>query len=368
MGPDISLQLLEQGSAVAEMRGFESVSITSSMGKLATSYQIAYSQRSSDLDVDSLVAPGDEVELRLEGEPIVAGYIDREDIKLAATGTSHSVRGRSYLGDLEDCSAFLTGRSQKLRDVALVDIVDALVSDYGIETIYLADDIEAFRTFAIRRSESVGNAVRRACALRGLWATDSGGGLVVSNQARSRAAGTLTAARIISATRSTDHQKRFSRYRFRGQSAFRDVTSIRDSGGAEIEHRDGEDLDAVTRRAQQIALEVEDPIVTRLRRLEIVAHGRRHGDLGMRALLERQQRSGASDKYTVELGGWTDDEGDLWRINTLVQVDDPTLRVNAELLIASVQLNYSTQKCRAKLTLVPPQTYETAQSLSEVTS
>lgn len=357
MGPEIAVEVRGQ-----RFRGFESVMVRQSMDAFASTFELGYSNRASARESESLVLAGDRVRITHSDDDVLEGHVVRDRIQLSAERRVYSAGGVSLLGDLEDCSAGLTGRPRSFRDVTLRSLVDTLVAEYGITVVDNAQASEPLKSFALKRNEKIAAAIRRACRLRGVWTVDIGGWLELTSGTLERFRGRLGDGDRLSegGSRQRDWSQRFSRYRFRGQSSFRDVTSIRRTAGEEVESRDGEEIERRVRRAREVAQEVEDPIVTRLRRLEVVAHGKRQRDLGQRAVLERAQRAGRSESYTLPLRGWTAPDGQLWRPNRLIHVRSEDLRVDAELLIVDVASTYGVSPARYETTLqlVPPEAYE----------
>lgn len=359
-----SVVQLRKGNTIVE--GYQSVRLDSSIGGFADRFSVTYSSATG-----VPVYSGDEVELRLGDAVALRGYVDEDTDEEDPERHDQTLSGRSYLGDLEDCSASLSGRRKRWRDITVGDLARALTADYGITVEELVDS-EPIATFALKRSEKIAAAIHRACVLRGLWPMDRGGVLEISRAVRGSTDTVLReGVNIVSIRRKRNLRNRFREYRFAGQSAAVDVTSVRRVDGEEVEVRGQEGIPSIVRRAREVAVEVQDPIVTRTRRLEVVSQGRRRGDLGRRAVLERSVRSGRSDSVVVVTPGWHTVEGEVWRPGTTVLVDHRSLKAwtplgRAPLLVDSVTLEGNPMQGvkRTTLTLVPPQTYDTEDQVS----
>ncbi len=346
-------------------RSFVSSKLTRSMDAFADRWEVAFAPRENQRSSERLVEVGNAVKLRMLGIDALEGYVDRDTIDADAKHVSRTASGRSRLGDLVDCSARLTGRSHQLRDISLVDLCRRLCEEYEVEveTVGL-EDLEPLSTFTLKRKETIAEAIRRACRLRSVWTQDRGGVLELHRGRREHTRTVLEwgAGRILSMSRSRDWTQRFSHYRFRGQSAWRDVSSIRIAGGEEVEVRGREGYSRQVLRAQQVAQESRDFRMPRLRRLEVVAHGRRERDLGLRARMEQTQRAGRSESYDLEIAGWTTDEGALWRPGMIVQVRSDLHAVNAGLMVMGTVQAYGVQgqggaQLRTLLRLSPPHAF-----------
>lgn len=341
----------------ARVLGFESFRLDASIEAFATSFQVTYAPSSR-----VPLRRGDFVQLTLGGTQALEGYVDGSSTRHDAAGYFTTVRGRSRLGDLVDCSATVTGRARSWRNIDVVELARQLTVDYGVRVEQtIADQLEPLASFRLGRTDKIAQAIRKACQMRGLSTLDAGGVLQIGRAVAPGETTTLEGRALLGLEVEEDWKSRYSHYRFRGQSAARDVTSVRLVDGEEVEVRGQESIADRVRRAREVALEVEDPVVTRLRRLEVVAAGRRRSDLGRRALLERNIRSGRSLTYTATTGSWFTREGKLWRPGMMVLVRYPALEVRRTMLVAGVVLEGSAAQgiLQSTIRLVPPQTYDT---------
>lgn len=338
--------------------GFETFRLDASHEAFATSFSVTYAPSSR-----VPLRRGDFVQLLLGGDQVLEGYVDSSRVRHDAGGYVASVAGRSRLGDLVECSASVSGRARSWRNVDLLDLISQLSVDYGVRVEKTTNaPIEALASFRLQRTDRIAQAIRRACGLRGLWTLDGGGYLEVGRAVREGATTRLEqGVNLLGLEVVEDWSARYSHYRFRGQSAARDVTSVRLVGGREVEVRGEESVADRVKRAREVATEIEDPVVTRLRRLEVVAQGRRREDLGRRALLERNVRSGKSLTFNATANGWHTLEGKVWRPGMMVFVRYPSLDVQRTMLVSGVVLegNAAAGVLQSSLRLVPPQTYDT---------
>ncbi|MDR4485406.1 MAG: hypothetical protein R3B95_19775, partial [Nitrospirales bacterium] len=104
---------------------------------------------------------------------------------------------------------------------------------------------------------------------------------------------------------------------------------------------------------------VEDRGVKRNRTLYIRAEGT--ADLKKvqdRARWESSSRIGKSINLTLNVQGWRQGNGDLWKVNHLVLIKDPLLTVDGEFLISSVTYSLNESGTICTMTAVPKAAYE----------
>ena len=67
------------------------------------------------------------------------------------------------------------------------------------------------------------------------------------------------------------------------------------------------------------------------------------------------RRYGRSKQLTVTIDSWRDKDGKLWKPNTLIPVNLPTLRLpDTEMLLAEVTYMRDDNGTHARMTLMPP--------------
>lgn len=331
------LELLVGGERFS---GFRSGQVTQAFDSslVATTWNVEYASRADERTDPIIIEAGDDVTLRVGDEDLVRGWVETSREAYDAAQDTYTVQGASRVGDLLDCSAVHPGR--RFRDTTLFDLATALLDGYGVQIEdrrpWALED-EPIARFAIQEGESIADCLGRAARLRGVTLADVGGDLVLALVGQERTATVIErGVNVLRGERTYSWRQRYSEYRFRGQTRATD---------------DLYGLDAA-----QIGQTVEDRGVTRLRRLVVHAHTDRREDIGRRAIYERNQRAGRSERLTYELPGWHCAEG-LWRPNVLVRVVDERLRVDAELLIVRVTHAFSPNRYRTTLELTRPEAF-----------
>lgn len=320
--------------------GFESGQVSQSFDAqlVASTFTIAYATRAGE-DVDPvLIEAGDLVELLVGDERLFEGHVADDSLEYDATQQRFQVAGLSRLGDLIECSAFAPSR--RFHDVTVFELAQRLLAGYHVEIDDRAVDNTRLSSFAIQEGESIADCLGRAARLRGLVLSDGAGRLVIGRVGAERTETVIDRrTNVLRGSRRRSWRQRFSEYRFTGQTRATDELYGLD--------------------AAQIGHQIEDREVTRLRRLSVVAHADRRTDIGRRAIFERNQRAGRSERLTYELAGWTNAEG-LWRPNVRVRVVDDWAHVEAELLVVRVihQFSASPARYRTTVELTRPEAFD----------
>lgn len=296
-------------------KGWTDLSVSRSMESLAASFDVLFTERWSEKEEPIPIRKGDKCRMNLDGETVVKGYID--SVPRGYDATQHGLRasGRA-LGDLVDCSSIY--KKGRWKNQGLLTIAKNLCEPFSIEVSTEVSLGEPFETFAIQDGESVFETLERACRMRGviMQATPENA-LVFVNVGRYTTRTVLEFGKnILSANAESSDVDRYSEYILKTQARGTDG-----SYGKNVAHP----------RSR-----VEDKGITRYRPL--VVHADSQGTstgLKTRATWEMNVRAGRSERVTYRVAGWYCEEG-LWKPNTLVQVRDPYIEINGELLIVGV--------------------------------
>lgn len=319
--------------------GWKSGRLSQSLEQLASTWSLDYFDAWAHNDEPWPIEEGDEVELLIDGERATIGYVDDASSGYAARRWELSVAGRSRLGDLVDCSAVRDGK--QWLNAGLTDIAVDLLKPFGMTPGFVIDEGEPFRRFKFEPGETVQTVLQRAAKLRGFLLTDDRGELAIARAGSEGLADTLRRGdNILRGRRRGSWRQRFSEYHFCGQTQATD--------------------EVTGKSASQLAGSITDPQVDRYRPMVVISGGQDgNKDLGKRALLERNQRAGRSERviYTVE--GFRTSQGALWRPNQLVKVEDDWLRVDATLLVVTVGQRFGPeQPMVTRLELTRPEAFD----------
>ena len=331
------------------LAGWTEVSVSASIERLAPTFRLSMSERAPGETTPRDVRPGESASVALDGEAVLAGYVDT--VRPSYDSTSHriAVDGRDATGDLSECSAAST--PGEWHDATLTDVVSALCAPFGIGVS--ADAVgEPFRRFRIEEGETVFEAIDRACRMRGLLPlADGRGGLVLGRPVRDRAGVRLERGRsMLAAQGQASMLGRFSEYTILGQQP-------------------GDDF-LTPQAAAHVVASARDASVSRHRPLTVIAEQALTGsEAAVRVRWERDVRAARSRRVTATVRGWRESggEGPLWRPGRLVGVVDDWLGLSRALLIVTVVWRRDAGGTLSDLTLLPEQAFS-AEPVSEVSN
>lgn len=321
---------LKVGSQLFE--GWKRVEISRGLDRVAGSFRLSVS------DKPWPIRPGDRAEVTIDGETVITGWVDAVRISHDATRHDIEVAGRSLTGDLVDCSAdHSPGQwtGQKIERIAA-----ALAKPFGVEVVAQTDTGAALGFFRIDPASTAHSEIERLCRTRGVLATDDERGrLLITRAGTDLAPAALTRpGNVLAAEGAFTMNERFSRYTIKSQ-----VQGTEEVVGAQ---------------ATAIKSVATDPGVGRFRPLVVVSSAPVDaGGARDRARHEAAVRFGRAATVNVTTSGWRAN-GALWRPNKVVRYRDEWLRLDREMLIASVTLSLDDQGGElARMLLVRPDAY-----------
>jgi prophage tail gpP-like protein len=255
-------------------------------------------------------------QLLLNDQPIITGYVDDVDPEYDDKTHTIAVRGRCKTADLVDCSAIYKSGQWVGRKIE--HIAANLCEPFGIKVITNVDTGAPFSSFNIQQGETVFECIERAARMRALLlVSDVHGNLVITRASTEKLETRLVQKEnTLGAKGKFSGKDQYSHYIVKGQSRGTD--------------------DWFAEQAAQGKAEVRDASVPRYRPLIIVAYDQGGGTtLHDRAVWERNVRMGRGSRATIPVQGWSHADG-LWMPNKLVDVFDPFLDLNTEMLISAV--------------------------------
>jgi len=317
------------------LHGFERGEVTASMDRLASTFSLEYFADEVEGGGRLVVEAGDPIEVAVDGETISAGHVDDDETDDEPGRVQRKLTGRSKLGDLVDCSAFSERRA--FRDISLIDLATELTQDYGIAIFDETEGVEPFDRWVLTEGTTIAVELQRAAKARGVVLLDQAGDLVLAAagalETDTRLPGTIARSK----KRVRSWKERFSEYVVKSKHRRRD-----------------EDTGAPTTIREVIT----DEGVSRFRRMVVAANGERQSAVRRRAILERNQRAGRSERITYTVRGWHTDEGDIWRPNMRVAVKDQELGIGAVLLVVRTTLKHGPETHRTELELTRPEAFD----------
>lgn len=337
---EYDLRLIHNGiEHVGLIRGHVSLSIE----QIAHPFSFVYSERIVAGQEPFWIEPGDYVQITVDDDELVGGYIERVTAKRGVRELVYEVYGRGAGLDLVDCSVMT--RPRQFKSVRVDQVVADLVKPFGFGVRVVGEPGDPIRRFTVDRNDRVFDAVQRACKLRGFWPRVAPGGTLlelVRVDAEPELKIMTTGEGILSMERVTDWSQRFSEYHF--------------VGGTHA-------TDDVYGESTRISQYVVDPAVNRYRPTRIpLRGGDGPRDAGVRAMMERNKRAGDAEVVKAKAASWKNYAGVLWRPNQMHLVRDPLLRLaDARMIISDVDYQFDVKMpdgFAADITLKRPEAYD----------
>ncbi len=338
-----------------QYRGWKEVHVEKSLEALCGAFEVALYDTSR---FDKTLWPihmGDEFQVYIEDQLVVSGYI--EDVNLSYSPTSHEFRiaGRDKLADLVDCHrpcSALWGNQfsgwsvlrliQKLCEPHHITVVvDASATSLAAEPEYL---------FGVNEGETVYESIRRVCQKHFIMPTTMGDGkLLLTRIGNTRATDRLeSGVNILRGSVKQSNRERYSVYYIKGYGLALETASPDD-----YVHPKGQAGDPLIRRYRPFVL-VDDANIT--------VH-----DCRKRAVAEAQLRAGRSRVYEFDVAGWTQSDGSLWQINSMVQVKDDVFGLEETLLVDDTRFVLNEQQGEiTTIQLVYPDKYKAEAQIGRI--
>lgn len=305
--------------------GWKAASVSRSLDAVCGEFNVSLMDKWNILAEPMRIRPGDACQVLIGGEPVITGYIDAVSPAISAGDHSVAISGRDKTCDLVDCSAMIESYETIGLDLAaLARLICASLDDISVKVE--TDVGPPFERFAVQPGETAFACLDRAAKLRGvLLTTDGEGSLVLSAKGSFADSGDalVYGRNIKSATANFDWRNRFQTYRVNGQMPAFD---------------DGLD----DPRHDEIG-EARDVNVMRKRPLILTAEAW-SGEEECRTRAENECccRAGDSERVNVQVVGWRQSSGELWKPALQVSVTAaPIYLDNDSFVVATVRYSYS---------------------------
>ena len=309
------------------------VSIACTLQSLARTFSVRSTRSKEDLTIG--IQPQDEVQVFIDGEPVLTGYVTKREVSYSASGISVTISGASKTVDLQDC-CMPHGMANSYKNQTHEQNLKAVCKPFGIGVVDQVKSVDR-RNLEFSPTETVGSAITRYLQKNGILLTDDEAGNLVIAQAGSGgiAHDILELGKnILEGKRTEDVSKRFSDYVTLGQAA--NPTS---ELPVSANHLTSTARDSGVRRPRWLVKQESGNASTEI--------------LQKKAVVTRDVRQGESDILTYKVQGWRQSNGELWKVNTILFVKDTYLEVsqNHNWVVSEISylLNSSGTSCNLKL-------------------
>lgn len=321
--------------------GWKSVDVRVGIEQMAGCFELQCADRWALQGKQLPALPGLACRVRIDGHPVITGWIDEVAPQYSKNDHSLSIRGRDATGDLVDSAAIADGSGWINRSLAQIatSLAAPLGINVSIDAAASGDAAIGFQYSHLQPCETGFETLSRLARMRGLLLVADGlGGLRITRAGTARALTPLVLGdNIKSAEATISHAERFNVYRVIAQA--RESDSF---GGAQ---------------AQQVLAECVDPAIRKGRITVLEAFAAADaGDAQKIADWARSTRAGAGERATFKVRGWLDGVRP-WQANRLVQVKDPGTRFQGTYLISSVRFTIDEQGELTELTTTHPDAF-----------
>ncbi len=288
------------------------------------------------------IEPGAACELRLDGQTVITGHVDKVERTLDAEQHQITVTGRDAAGDLVDSSALLPGdKIGSLRQVTLAQAINILAGPFGVRAIDKANASKRIEV-SIDAPETVWDTVERYARQLAVYVTSDGRGHLLITRAgtTTHPARLVQGENILSARFVRDDSGRYHRYIARNQNP---------TNGT---------LEMTPEQVSQQEARAAD-VGARSPRVRLLGEGANTDGVALQQRVdwERNHRRGLSRRLIITVPGWSA-QGRLWQPNEMAHVEIPLWGIKGELLIVAVDQSLDEQGTRTELTLAPREAYD----------
>lgn len=328
-----------------DYKNWKSISIKRSVVQMAGEFSFTCSNIHSGQNEKWEIFGGSPCQVVLEGEPIITGYIDDINPSYDSENNDITFTGRDKTADLVDCTFDLDTFDNEYFNLTVAQVIQRLCNPFGIEVVLDTPEIsgdfsEVIPVYRIEPGVFVYEMISELCLQYGVMPMTLGDGkLHITRTGLFRTFDKLEGGvNIKSASLNQSDKDRYRTYYVYG---------------AQVEN--------AFDRAKALQGKFEDKYIKRHRTLSVpVSEGATtKGICDTRTEWEAGTREGASRKVTVGLQSWTQSNNVPWPLNAIVAIQDNTIGVVENQLIAAIDMSLDDSGGEIiKLGLVHPNTFE----------
>jgi prophage tail gpP-like protein len=327
------------------LTGWQRVSVSRPLAAIPSSFDLEVTEKYPNApDID--VQPGQPCTVKIGGDLVLTGYVDRYTAQINAGNHMIRISGRSKSEDLVDCSAVFGDINQpgfqQINGTTLA-IVEQLAKPYGITVKTSAGDGVTIPQFNILLGETPWEIIDRITRYSQMIVYDLPDGSIMLAKVGtdSMASGFSLGANVEEGDVSFSMDGRFSEY----EGHLTSVLTFGTEAGV---------------NTPDVGKIVRDEGVPRFRKRYVISEQFVNGrDIVYdRAVWEMNKRKGQSYQFNVKCDSWRDSAGKLWEVNKLAPIQAEALKLrNANYIIAAVTYTRDESGQHGQLTLMPPEAF-----------
>ena len=326
-----------------QWEGWQRVRVTRAMDTVPASFDLQVTERYPTTG-DISIKPGDPCQVKIGGDLVITGYVDRYTAAISPAEHSVRIAGRSKSQDLVDCAAFVGSKDNenyRIMGGSTLSIAQQLAQPYGVPISSTAGDGVHIPYFNINLGETAWEIIDRITRYSQLIAYDLPDGSVQLSQVstKSMASGFRQGDNVEQAAVAFSMDQRFSVYEgfllstqayLVDQQGFAPTAIVRDKG------------------------------VPRFRKRIVISEQMHLGQpiVEQRTQWEAKRRKARSYAVNVTCDSWRDAAGTLWDINSLAPIELPALKLGQETwLIGQVTFTRDEAGQHAAVTLMAKEAF-----------
>ncbi len=325
--------------------GWKEVSVRRSLDLFANTFDLTLTDNQAGQA--RTIKLGSPCQVRIDGETIMTGYVDRIRPQYDARSRALTVSGRSKTADLVDCSLppGSAGAGQHNRQT-LLQLAASVAKPFGIAVRSEVDDLPVIQTSTVDPEQTGFEFLELHARQAGVrLVTDPDGNLVINRASTEQVVTALVLGENIEkAEGEFSERNRFSHYYVTGQHA----NSL---------NQDPASAFHITGMVEDVRLRYRPTVINAEGPLGSLADARR------RAEWQRNVQYGRSRQATYTVSGWRHRDG-LWQPNTNVKVIDEWMGFEGRdgkgewLMIGTAEFVMDERGQRTRLTVMPREAYD----------
>lgn len=321
--------------------GWTEISISAGIERLARDFNVTITRQwpssGENLETKIAVKNGDLVEVFIDDDVVLTGYIESLPIRYDAGSLSMGIVGRSKTADCVDCSAV----PKQYSNSSTLQVIQDLVEPFKLNVFNQSTDAGSLSIQA-DQGDTVFDVISKIMGMNQIIVFDDEQGQLVIGDIGSDEAKTalVLGANILSGDAEKSIKDRYSDYFVSGQSI-------------------GDDKNFGKATLSSVSSSSKDEEIIRYRPLIIKQSGdSNNGTCQERCEMEKTLRASKTREATYTIQGWRQGDGSLWKPNQIVVVDDPLLGFDSEkLVIAEVKYSLSSRGTLCELKVGPVEAY-----------
>lgn len=314
--------------------GWHRVTASKSIEDLAGSFSIECSRTPNK---DFPVKKGAACVIRIEGEPVITGFVDKIEVNTAVDKDRVTVSGRDRTMDINDSTIILPTLTPPFK---LETVVRKVLNFLGISNIRIINNIKDLTPFTEIDSNIEAGAtgfdfIETYAKKKQVLLTTNGFGDVVFTRATTNKLKT-----ILTMVRNAEASIKHSKVTYDDSKRFHVYEAV---SQAQINSPYFSSNPQPVQQLTNIGAKVEDNEIRRGRIYTFAPKGTTsHVDIKEKVKWELNFRRAQSFIYSAMVQGFKPkDDTEIWKPNKLVQVNDEFCQLNGTFLITSVQYTYS---------------------------